>query len=75
MEADVKQTEVLLCRLLPKSIVEDLKTDKSVLAECYQLVTIYFSDIVGFTNISASSTPMQVRSIACRSVLFNCVLT
>jgi class 3 adenylate cyclase len=46
--------------MLPRSVAERLKNSEQVDAEQYSESTIFFSDIVHFTAISAQSSPVQV---------------
>ncbi|XP_010285470.1 PREDICTED: retinal guanylyl cyclase 2-like [Phaethon lepturus] len=60
LEVEKQKTDKLLSQMLPPSVAEALKTGGTVEPEYFDQVTIYFSDIVGFTTISALSEPIEV---------------
>ncbi|KAK2863634.1 hypothetical protein Q5P01_003167 [Channa striata] len=60
LEVERNKTEKLVGQLLPKSVAQALKKGKPVRPEHYSDATLYFSDIVGFTTISALSEPIEV---------------
>ena len=59
---DKKKTDDLLHEILPKKVAAKLRLNEPVPGETYKLVTILFSDIVGFTSLCSSEkvVPMDI---------------
>ena len=56
-------------QLFPKHIADQLKAGQKVEPEHHELVTVIFSDIVHFTDISRTSTPLKVSQMLDRLYL------
>ena len=64
-----KKNENLLLEVFPEKIAGALREGRRIEPEHHELVTIFFSDIVGFTNISSMLTPIKVSSMLDRLYL------
>lgn len=60
IEAEQEKSESLLLNILPLSIAQELKERGKTTPRKYESVSIFFSDFVNFTGISAQCTPEQI---------------
>jgi len=58
-----KATDQLLSSILPEFVVQDIRAGRRVKGRNHDMISILFSDIVGFTNISAQCEPQKVCSM------------
>jgi class 3 adenylate cyclase len=59
----LKRKPTSLYDVFPKHIADALNAGKKVEAESHEIVTVVFSDIVGFTTISEQFTPLKVSNM------------
>mmetsp|Transcript_8001 Transcript_8001/g.17480 ORF Transcript_8001/g.17480 Transcript_8001/m.17480 type:complete len:833 (-) Transcript_8001:571-3069(-) len=55
-----RMNQALLQQILPPQVAKQLLSGNKVAPEEFESVTIFFSDVVGFTNICAAVSPIQV---------------
>mmetsp|Transcript_121043 Transcript_121043/g.386597 ORF Transcript_121043/g.386597 Transcript_121043/m.386597 type:complete len:435 (+) Transcript_121043:73-1377(+) len=60
-EVDMK--EALLHQMLPPKVAADLSAGRTVPFEAFDHVTLFFSDVQGFTHIAASVAPGEVINL------------
>lgn len=63
MQIHMNRTDNLLYSVFPKHIAEALRQGKKVEPENHECVTIFFSDIVGFTDISSTLDPIKISDM------------
>ena len=59
----MKRKPTSLYDVFPKHIADALNAGKKVEAESHEIVTVVFSDIVGFTKISQTFSPLKVSNM------------
>eukprot|EP01133_Synstelium_polycarpum_P014967 gene14967-17697_t len=60
LDKDKRETEALVSEILPATVVTQMKGGRQLIADEFEQVTIFLSDIVGFTEMAARLTPDEL---------------
>ncbi|KAG7353799.1 adenylate/guanylate cyclase [Nitzschia inconspicua] len=63
LQMHLSKTDELLYSVFPKHVADSLRNGQKVEPENHDLVTIFFSDIVGFTDISSKLDPLKISDM------------
>ncbi|KAL6738181.1 hypothetical protein Aduo_011756 [Ancylostoma duodenale] len=63
LQEEKKKADILLGRMLPRQVADRLKLGQTVEPEGFDCVTVFFSDVVKFTQLAAKCSPFQVVSL------------
>jgi hypothetical protein len=63
LQLHLSKTDELLYSVFPKHVADSLRNGQKVEPENHDLVTIFFSDIVGFTDISSKLDPLKISDM------------
>jgi class 3 adenylate cyclase/predicted metal-dependent HD superfamily phosphohydrolase len=60
LQLEKDKSESILLNILPESSVKELKSKGKVKAKAFSIVTVMFTDVVGFTKISENMDPSRL---------------
>ena len=60
LQKEKDRAETLLLNVLPQAIADRLKKESGIIADSYESVTVLFSDLVGFTELSQKLSPEKL---------------
>jgi class 3 adenylate cyclase len=63
IQLHMSRTDNLLFSVFPRHIAEDLRAGRKVEPQNHEIVTIFFSDIVGFTDISSKMDALKISDM------------
>lgn len=63
LRKEQEKSEQLLLNILPEPIADRLKQDRRIIADDFAEVTVLFADIVGFTQLSSSISPIVLLDL------------